>query len=100
MNDSVCGLNENNSILMLEMTFHKLNNIEHTYPFYLNLGALHSQMYIAVFFIDCFSIRKNMGMYDLSASSCDFGGMIDIGESQSENRCYSFCQWLKDEGGL
>ncbi len=41
-----------------------------------------------------------MGMYDLSASRSDFWGMIDIGESQSENRCYSYCQWLKDEGGL
>ncbi len=52
MNVSVCGLNDNNSILMLEMTFqNKL--IEYTYLFfYLNLGALHSQMYIAfsVFF--------------------------------------------------
>lgn len=41
-----------------------------------------------------------MGLYDLSASRSDFGGMIDIAESQSESRCYPRSQWLKDEGGL
>lgn len=75
--------------------------------FYLNLGALHFHMFIAFgvfffsfFFNDCFSIRKNMGMYDLSASRSDFWVMIDIGQSQSENNCYPHSQWLKDEGGL
>lgn len=29
-----------------------------------------------------------------------FGGMIDIGKSQSENRCYAHSQWLQDEGGI
>jgi len=53
------------------------------------------------FLKDIFSFRKkNMGLYDLSASRSDFWEMIDIAESQSESRCYPLSQWLKDEGGL
>lgn len=68
--------------------------------FNLNLGVLHFQMYFVVFSVISYHLGKNMGMYDLSASRSDFWGMIDIGESQSESRCYPRSQWLKDEGGL